>query len=316
MEGVLLVDAGGEAGRDRECRTDRGGRGAAGRVARISVPCGWSPSTRRSESVISIRLASIDGLPLPPALPGQFVAMRISLGESGSTATRSYSLSSAPGSPEYRISIKREPGGSVSGYVHTKLSVGALVEIAAPRGGFILRDGANAVLLISAGIGATPVLAILSALAADRSSRQVWWLHGARNSAEHAFADEARGLLAQLPNARAEICYSAPLPADRLGSDYTYRGRMDADLLRHLDLPRDASAYLCGPVLFMDDITSALVRSRVANQDRFGPRHSAPDRPSPRASPPARPSRPIPRREDGHRTAGDLHPQRPDRALA
>jgi ferredoxin-NADP reductase/MOSC domain-containing protein YiiM len=212
-----------------------------------------------SDSVMSIRLASVDGLPLPPALPGQFVAMRISLGESGSTATRSYSLSSAPGSPEYRISIKREPGKSVSGFVHTKLRSGALVEIAAPRGGFVLRDGANAVLLISGGIGATPVLAILSALAADRSRRQVLWLHGTRNSAEHVFADEARGLLAQLPNARAEICYSAPLPTDRLGSDYTYRGRMDADLLRHLDLPRDASAYLCGPALFMDDITSALV---------------------------------------------------------
>jgi len=245
--------------------------GASGNVglteAAAAPPVAW-PGFRplrvaaldlESESVMSIRLASIDGLPLPPALPGQFVAMRISLGESRSTATRSYSLSSAPGSPEYRISIKREPDKSVSGYVHTKLSVGALVEIAAPRGGFVLRDGANAVLLISAGIGATPVLAILSALAANRSSRQVLWLHGTRNSAEHVFADEARGLLAQLPNARAEICYSAALPADRLGSDYTYRGRMDADLLRHLDLPRDASAYLCGPVLFMDDITSALV---------------------------------------------------------
>ena len=92
-----------------------------------------------------------------------------------------------------------------------------LVEVAAPRGSFVLQDGANPVLLISAGIGATPVLAMLSALAANGSSRQVWWLHGARNSAEHAFADEVRGLLARLPNARAEICYSAPLPADRLG---------------------------------------------------------------------------------------------------
>ena len=212
-----------------------------------------------SDSVTSIRLASVDGSSLPPALPGQFVAMRVLLGDSGPTATRSYSLSSAPGSAQYRVSVKREPGGSVSHFVHTSLMAGALVEIAAPRGGFILQDGTNPVLLISAGIGATPVLAMLSALAAKKSNRQIWWLHGARNSADHPFADEVRGLLAGLPNTRAEICYSAPRPADQLGTDYTIRGRLTADLLRRLELPRDASAYLCGPAVFMDDITSALV---------------------------------------------------------
>ena len=213
---------------------------------------------RETDSVVSIRLASADGVPLPPALPGQFVAMRVSPDDSGATATRSYSLSSAPGSPEYRVSIKREPGGSVSRFVHTNLRAGASVDVAAPRGGFVLRSGTNPVLLISAGIGATPVLAILSALAAEKSSRPVWWLHGARNSAEHVFANEVRGLLGRLPNARVEICYSAPLPADQLGTDYTYRGRLNADLLMHLDLPRNASAYVCGPRVFMDDITSAL----------------------------------------------------------
>jgi ferredoxin-NADP reductase len=212
-----------------------------------------------TDTVLSIRLGSVDGRPLPPALPGQFVAVRISLGDTGSIATRSYSLSSAPGSPEYRVSIKREPGGSVSGFIHLNLRVGALVEVAAPRGSFVLEDGTNPVLLISAGIGATPVLAILSALSASRSIRQVWWLHGARNSAEHPFAAQVRGLLAQLPNARVEICYSAPLPADQLVTDYTYRGRLNTDLLTGLDLPRDASAYICGPSVFMDDIGTALI---------------------------------------------------------
>ena len=212
-----------------------------------------------SDTVTSLRLASVDGLPLPPALPGQFVALRLSLGDPGSSATRSYSLSSAPGSPDYRVSIKREPGGAVSNYVHTKLQAGELVDVAAPRGNFFLTDGNNPVLLISAGIGVTPLLAILSALAATRSSRSVWWLHGARNSTEHPFAVEARELLAELADGRAEICYSAPLPADQLGTDYTHRGRVNAELLAQLDLPRDASAYLCGPDLFMADITSALV---------------------------------------------------------
>ena len=211
-----------------------------------------------SETVTSIRLASDDGLPLPPALPGQFIVLRLRLGGSGPPATRSYSLSSPPGSAEYRVSIKREPGGSVSSFVHTNLRLGQTIEIAAPRGSFILHDGTNPVLLISAGIGATPVLAILAALAAERSNRQIWWLHGARNSAEHPFADEVRALLAQLPNTRAEIYYSAPLPADRIGIDYTSRGRVGANLLKRLNLPRDATAYLCGPAGFMDEIASAL----------------------------------------------------------
>ena len=155
-----------------------------------------------TDTVTSIRLGSDDGSPLPPALPGQFIVMRLLLGDSGAPATRSYSLSSAPGSPEYRISVKREPGGAVSGFVQTHLKAGASVEIAAPRGGFILRDGAGPALLISAGIGCTPVLAILAALAANKSDRQIRWLHGARNSAEHPFVDEVRGLIAQLPNGR------------------------------------------------------------------------------------------------------------------
>jgi ferredoxin-NADP reductase/MOSC domain-containing protein YiiM len=212
-----------------------------------------------SDTVLSIRLAGVDGLPLPPARAGQFVVIRMSLGDSGSTATRSYSLSSVPGSPEYRVSVKREPGGSVSGFVHTRLRPDALIDVAAPRGDFLLREGTNPVLLISAGIGATPVLTMLSALAANRSGRQVWWLHGTRNSVEHAFAKEVRGLLARLLNAKGAICYSAPLPTDQLGTDYTHRGRLNSDLLARLGLPLGASAYLCGPRAFMDDITSALL---------------------------------------------------------
>jgi len=212
---------------------------------------------RESDSVVSLRLASVDGVPLPAALPGQFIAIRISLGDA--VATRSYSLSSAPGAVDYRVSIKQEPGGRVSGFVHDTLRAGALVDVAAPRGVFTLRDATNPIVLVSAGIGATPVLAILSALAATKSTRQVRWLQGARNSAEHPFADEVRGLIAQLPNASAEICYSAPLPTDQLGSDYTHRGRLDVNLLEVLDLPQDATAYLCGPALFMADIAAALV---------------------------------------------------------
>ena len=135
------------------------------------------------DTVTSIRLASVDGQPLPAALPGQFVAIRIPLGEPGMTATRSYSLSGAAGSPNYRVSIKQEPGGVFGGWVRSTLRAGAVIEVAAPRGAFVLQDGTNPVLLISAGIGITPVLAMLSALAASGSGRRIWWLHVARNSA-------------------------------------------------------------------------------------------------------------------------------------
>ena len=122
---------------------------------------------------------------------------------------RSYSLSSAPGSGTYRISVKQEPHGAASGWLNQHLAAGALLEVAAPRGEFTLDAGTGPVLLIAAGIGVTPVLAMLHELAAVRSGREVWWLYGARGPAEHPFAAEAHQLLASLPHAREHICYSA-----------------------------------------------------------------------------------------------------------
>ncbi len=211
-----------------------------------------------SDSVRSLRLASIDGTALPAALAGQFIAVRIAVDAAGTVATRSYSLSGPIGAPEYRVSVKRETHGLVSGFVYGRLRAEAIVDVAAPRGGFVLRDGGSPVLLISAGIGATPVLAMLHALADGGSHREIWWLHGARNSAEHPFAAEVRDLLARLPHARAEICYSAPLPTDQIDHDYTRRGHLAADVLQRIGIPTDGQAYVCGPQRFMDDIRSSL----------------------------------------------------------
>ena len=125
---------------------------------------------------------------------------------------RNYSLSGPPGAGYYRITVKREPGGAVSGYLHTRLAVGDQLDIAAPRGTFILDQTHAPVLLISAGIGATPVLAMLQALAQERSDREIWWLHGARNGREHPFAAESRALLASLPKARGPRVLQPPRP--------------------------------------------------------------------------------------------------------
>jgi ferredoxin-NADP reductase/MOSC domain-containing protein YiiM len=205
-----------------------------------------------SSQVASIQLAARDEGPLPAARPGQYLTLRV--GGAGQPApVRSYSLSSAPGADTYRISVKREPEGLVSGYLHTKLRPGAVLDAAAPRGDFVLRDGTNPVLLVSAGIGVTPVLAMLHRLAAAGSERDVWWLHVARDPAGHALAGEAHRLLASLAHGRERVFYTAATLAE-LARTGAMPGRLTADNLAALDLPADASAYLCGPAGFMADV--------------------------------------------------------------
>ena len=144
---------------------------------------------------------------------------------------------------------------AASQFVHTRLRPGDTVEAAAPRGTFILGGGDAPVLLISAGVGATPVLAMLHALANARSGRDVWWLHGARNGAEEPFAAESRSLLRALSHGHGHVCYSRPAAGDMQGRDYDTAGRLSAAVLSGLGLPRDADAYLCGPAEFMAEVS-------------------------------------------------------------
>ena len=195
---------------------------------------------------------------MPPALPGQFLTLRLSAGDSAPPLLRSYSLSGAPGAGTYRISVKREPHGAGSRFVHTRVHAGDTLEVAAPSGTFILQPGESPLLLISAGVGATPVLAMLHALAGTRSGRDIWWLHSARNRAEQPFAAESRSLLAQLTSRHQHICYTRPGPNDVPGRDCQTHGRLSASVLAALNPPRDAEAYMCGPAAFMADTSAAL----------------------------------------------------------
>jgi hypothetical protein len=136
---------------------------------------------RESTTVISVRLVPLDGAPAVPARPGQFLTVRLRPDPGASPLLRTYSLSGVPNSESYRISVKREPHGAASAYLHTGLRVGDVIEAGAPRGSFVLRPGDRPVALISAGVGATPVLAILHVLAGGRSARQVWWLHASQS---------------------------------------------------------------------------------------------------------------------------------------
>jgi ferredoxin-NADP reductase/MOSC domain-containing protein YiiM len=211
-----------------------------------------------SRDVVSLRLAATDRSALPAALPGQFLTLRLRREPDSPPLIRSYSLSSRPGDPEYRITVKLEPHGAAGTYLHTRVRPGDSLDVAAPRGTFTLRPGDTPVVLLSAGVGVTPVLAMLYALAAEKSTRQVWWLHGARNGAEHPFARESRDLLADLPYPHSHVSYSRPAPEDRPQIDYQSAGRISAELLERLDLPRTADTYICGPPAFMADVLPAL----------------------------------------------------------
>jgi ferredoxin-NADP reductase len=143
--------------------------------------------------------------------------------------------------------------------VHDRLRRGDRLDVAAPRGTFILRPSDAPVLLLSAGVGATPVLAMLHALAGTRSRQDIWWLHGARNRAEEPFAAESRSLLQALPGGHRYVCYSRPAPGDAAGRDYQTAGRLSASVLAALDVPRESDAYVCGPTEFMAEMSTALV---------------------------------------------------------
>jgi len=208
--------------------------------------------------VRSLSLADPEGNNLPEWLPGQSVTLRLPAGRDRGALMRNYSLSNRPGSDHYRISVKRESHGTASGYVHSRVKVGDLIDVAAPRGTFFLTESDAPVILLSAGVGITPVLSMLHWLASAKSDRRVWWLHGARNGDEHPFARETSALLNRLPHSQCRVYYSQPRPVDRLGVDYSERGRLSIDAIRPLGLGPDANAYLCGPAAFMGELSAGL----------------------------------------------------------
>src|SRR5690349_1378673 len=243
-----------------------GGAGGNAGLTVVSPPPAWpgfrslavTAVSRESDAVVSVYLADPGGTALPPPRPGQFLTLRLNTVPGQRPLLRSYSLSGPPDAGTYRISVKREAHGAGSQFVHTRVRPGDVLEAAAPRGTFILQPGDTPVLLVSAGVGATPVLAMLHALADSGSARDVWWLHGARSRAEEPFAAESRSLLAGLAHGHRYVCFSHPGPGDMLDRDYQTAGRMSGPVLAGLGLPGDADAYICGPAVFMTQISSAL----------------------------------------------------------
>jgi ferredoxin-NADP reductase/MOSC domain-containing protein YiiM/ferredoxin len=248
--------------------------GNAGLAPSSTPPLAWTGFkslgvtgiVRESVDVLSFVLESEEQSPLPAPLAGQFLVFKLQPERGTTPILRSYSMSGPPGAGTYRISVKRSTGVG-SRYFHDNIRVGDLLQVSAPRGGFTLAPGNNPVVLLSAGIGATPLLAMLYSLAVDGSdsAREVWWCYGARNGREHPFAAEVHASLNSLPHGHAFVVYSKPEDRDMQGQDYDALGHLNLSLLQRLQVPKEADFYLCGPPAFLFDLIEELKSWGVPN---------------------------------------------------
>jgi ferredoxin-NADP reductase/MOSC domain-containing protein YiiM len=219
---------------------------------------------QETADVLSLTMQTPDGQPLPSAQPGQYVVLRLQPSASGQPLFRSYSLSGPASTQRYRISVKIEQNGVAGTYLRERVRVGDALNVSSPRGSFILQRDERPVVLLSAGIGATPVLAMLYALAAARSTQPVLWLHAARDGEHHPFAAEVRRLMPTLAQGHSYICFSRPGVPDKIGKDFDAIGHLEQSVFNAIGLPHEADIYLCGPARFMADMEETLAALNIA----------------------------------------------------
>lgn len=207
-------------------------------------------------TITSVYLAA--DVPVPTSVAGQHLTLRIPT--ASGTTVRSYSVSAMPDERTYRISVRCDEHGLASRHIHDVVRAGDTMDVAAPRGEFVLQESNAPVLFVSAGIGATPVLSMLLELVKVRSTRRVWWIHTARSPEEHVFRDEARALVKQLGDACQLTIYTRMAPPGAVS------GRMTHQRLSELDIPADAVAYVCGPSGFIQTAWDALIRIGLSEQ--------------------------------------------------
>jgi ferredoxin-NADP reductase/MOSC domain-containing protein YiiM len=213
---------------------------------------------KESDNVTSFILEPNDGQHLPLFQAGQFVVLRLLVDPGKTPVLRSYSLSDLPAADHFRISIKSELNGIGSSFLCNRAREGDLLDVSAPRGSFTLHPSQGPVILLSAGVGATPVMSMLHTLVAERSQREIWWIYGARNRVGHPFAEESRSLLKQLSRGRGYIVYSRPAAIDRVGTDFDAPGHIDTALLERIGVSRSSDFYLCGPSSFLQNMRDGL----------------------------------------------------------
>lgn len=223
-----------------------------------------------SDEITSFYLAPADGAPAGGFEPGQYVSVTRYVDKLGVDQPRQYSLSDAPHGRWLRISVKREDGrgevepGHVSNLMHDGVEEGAIVHVSAPMGEFKLdRKKTTPVVLMSGGVGITPMLSMLATLLAERSERKVTFVHACRNHNVHAFGEWMRRSAAEHPNMKLAVFYEEAGAQDRVGIDYDFEGRVELDRIAADAILPDADYYVCGPVAFMRAQRDALLARGV-----------------------------------------------------
>ncbi len=231
---------------------------------------------RESEDVVSFVFEPRDGAPAAGFVAGQYLPIELEVPGQTAPVARTYSLSGRPGDPRYRITVKRHPQGLVSRHLHDHVEVGAIISARDPQGEFTLDvTHARPVVLVSAGVGVTPMVSMLHALSNRTDGRPVWFVHGARDGRSHPLAAEVRRVAAAVPHTRVHVAYSRPRAEDVEGRDYDSTGRVDGPLLEGLLPDLEAAFYLCGPTGFMAAMRQALAERGVVleriHSESFGP---------------------------------------------
>jgi len=221
--------------------------------------------TEESEDVRSFTLTSSDGLPLSPFIPGQHIPVRIPA-NGNETLIRMYSLCGPAETGGYQIAVKAEKEGRVSGYLHASIKTGALLQIGAPRGVFTLTRDDRPLVLLSGGIGLTPLLAMLYATAREQPGRPTWWIHSTQNKAHQSFSRQLPAITSTLHSFHCQAIYSRPGESDQLGIDYNRSGHLSFEYLKELELPANGTYYLCGPPVYLTDMINALKRLGIPDE--------------------------------------------------
>lgn len=230
---------------------------------------------RESADIASFILAPVDGQAVEPFKAGQHLPVELAVPGQRGAVKRTYSISGPGGFAAYRISVKREAHGVASRFLHDEVEEGDVLHAGHPAGNFFVTRSQRPLVLASAGVGLTPMVAILHEAAADPGGWPIWYAHAARDGAHHALKREVEELVETGPSFRKHILYSRPRAEDRLGRDYDEEGRMTADTLLALNAGLEAHYMLCGPAAFLSDIRSGLEAAGVPGDqihfETFGP---------------------------------------------
>ena len=241
-----------------------------------------------ADNVCSLYLIPHDARPLPSFRPGQYLTFRFSLPGSrageNKPVVRCYSLSDAPRPDHFRITVKRvpppdnsdAPPGRISGHILDNVRMGDILDVQAPRGEFTLDPyGTGPAVLIAGGVGVTPLLSMVNAVAESGSGRVVWFFYGVRNGTEHAMRQQLDQIVDRFPNVRLHVCYSRPREDDRQGTDYQEAGHISIDVVQRVVKVPNYEFYVCGPPSMMDSLVPALkdwgVPKERIHTEAFGP---------------------------------------------